>query len=75
MGYIQQSLGKNEKVLYHTKFHWIFWLMGWLSLAAFLGLAGLFIFGQFNDTSVGKQTLIIPAVIHKNPFHHNNFTP
>ncbi len=45
MGYIERSLGANEKLIARAEFHWIYKLQAWLALI-FLGifLIGIWIF-------------------------------
>ena len=45
MGYIEKTLGKNEKILYRVNYHWLYTALAILSLI-FLGvfIIGIFIF-------------------------------
>lgn len=39
MGYIAQSLGQNEKLIYEAHFHPLYYVAAWISLIFFLALA------------------------------------
>jgi len=44
MGYVQDTIGDNEKIIYTVKFHWLYTLIAFLNLL----FLGIFIIGIIN---------------------------
>ena len=44
MGYVQDTIGNNEKIIYTVKFHWLYTLIAFLNLL----FLGVFIIGIIN---------------------------
>lgn len=54
MGYVQDTIGNNEKIIYTVKFHWVYTLVAFLNLL----FLGVFIIGvvKFLKMTINKWT-------------------
>ena len=44
MGYIEETLGQSEALIYRARFHWLHYALAWIELALILGLAVWIVF-------------------------------
>jgi membrane protein YdbS with pleckstrin-like domain len=73
MGYIEESLGRGELVLFKARFHWINFALAWAGLALILGCAAWILFAGVESWLVysvlgGCATALILLVLSMLPF-------
>jgi uncharacterized membrane protein YdbT with pleckstrin-like domain len=44
LGYIEETLGQSETLIYKARFHWLHYAAAWIELALILGLAAWIVF-------------------------------
>lgn len=69
MGYIEQSLGQNETLIYKARFHWLYYAAAWTALILLIVFVFLIIFLRYGMSGVGAPVCLHrigePRCVHK----------